>query len=332
MNTEFKTLCAEWGLGEVQEEPKEVTGGLLHKMYRVKTDKGEYAVKWLNPDIMARPKAYKNMLDSEKIAEQFSTFIPLILAKRYHGSCLAEADGQYYFFYNWIEGASVFAPEITEVHCEQIGRLLGKLHAADIFVEGVEKQTDVRQRYDWEFMVLKAKEQNEESYTLLEEHLEDMRRWDEKAVVCQKEVLKKQVISHRDLDPKNVMWSERKPYLIDWEAAGYTNPYSELIEVLRYWISDEEGNYSKEKFEIMIKAYTENCRIADVNWEMILSYSLDGMLGWLWYSIRRMLGIEGSSKADREEGRQQVEGTIKELLKYELQMKQIKQWLEEWVS
>ena len=65
-----------------------------------------------------------------------------------------------------------------------------------------------------------------------------------------------QVISHRDLDPKNVMWKEKNPYIIDWEAAGYVNPYQELVEVLNYWIVDAEGTYDYGMFQALIKAYT----------------------------------------------------------------------------
>ena len=35
------------------------------------------------------------------------------------------------------------------------------------------------------------------------------------------------------------MWKNDVPYIIDWEAAGYINPYEELIQVLNYWIVDE---------------------------------------------------------------------------------------------
>ena len=48
------------------------------------------------------------------------------------------------------------------------------------------------------------------------------------------------VISHRDLDPKNVMWNGSEPLVIDWEAAGYVNPYQEFLEVLNYWADDGE--------------------------------------------------------------------------------------------
>lgn len=50
-------------LGEVIGEPVEVKGGLLHKMFRVCTLSGSYAVKVLNSEIMKRPTALKNIMD-----------------------------------------------------------------------------------------------------------------------------------------------------------------------------------------------------------------------------------------------------------------------------
>ena len=35
-------LCIKYALGKIIEEPKLVTGGLMHKMYHVSTDQGEY--------------------------------------------------------------------------------------------------------------------------------------------------------------------------------------------------------------------------------------------------------------------------------------------------
>lgn len=125
------------------------------------------------------------------------------------------------------------------------------------------------------------------------------------------------------------MWKEDKLYLIDWESAGFVNPYQELLEVLNYWITDEDGKYNKEKFTALIQAYTENMDIFDVNWEVVLHCSFDGMLGWLEYSVKRALGMEGTE--ERKEGMQQTQGTIYELKKYEAQITQLKEWIDEYV-
>ena len=58
-----------------------------------------------------------------------------------------------------------------------------------------------------------------------------------------------------------------------------------------------------------------------------MACSFDGMLGWLEYSIKRALGMEGSEAKDRQEGMQQTKGTILELKKYENQIEQLKEWM-----
>lgn len=53
-------------LGQVIENAIRVNGGLSHRMYKVVTDKGIYAVKELNKGIMKRKEAYSNFVFSEK--------------------------------------------------------------------------------------------------------------------------------------------------------------------------------------------------------------------------------------------------------------------------
>lgn len=48
----------------------------------------------------------------------------------------------------------------------------------------------------------------------------------------------KQIISHRNLDSKNVLWKEGIPYIIDWESTEYINPAIELIDVATNWSRD----------------------------------------------------------------------------------------------
>ncbi len=43
------------------------------------------------------------------------------------------------------------------------------------------------------------------------------------------------MISHTDLDRKNVIWQKNVPFIIDWEASGYINPTIELIQVA--WVN-----------------------------------------------------------------------------------------------
>ena len=56
----FEKIVRELGLGNLISTPSRIYGGLTHKMYSVETDKGHYAVKILNENIMKRPTAIEN--------------------------------------------------------------------------------------------------------------------------------------------------------------------------------------------------------------------------------------------------------------------------------
>ena len=55
------------------------------------------------------------------------------------------------------------------------------------------------------------------------------------------------------------------------------------------------------------------------------------MLGWLEYNLKRALGLEGTGENDQQEGIRQTIGTISELKKYENQIGQLKDWIDEFV-
>ena len=292
----IEKLCQSYHLGKLKGEPEMITGGLMHRMYHVSTDQGEYAVKLLNPDIMKRPEALQNMINSETVSNALKDVVPLVAAKCFDGKCIIELDGSFYVIFDWIEGKSNFVPDILEHHCAQVGRVLGKIHTANIKVDSIEKNHGIRGEYDWKMLFEKAKQCNAECCSVLQENLVDIMRWDNHVVSALSEVSQDQVISHRDLDPKNIMWNNDELYIIDWEAAGYVNPFQELD-------------------------------IGNVNWDAVMACSFDGMLGWLEYSIKRALGMEGSEAKDRQEGMQQTKGTILELKKYENQIEQLKEWM-----
>lgn len=335
MQKALEQLCMKYNLGLVLSEPKQVSGGLLHKMYHVVTNLGEYAVKVLNPEVMKRPDAMQNMIHTEKIADKLKDRVTLLAAIDFDGNNVLELGGSYFMVFDWQEGESVFATDITAEHCARIGKILGRIHVADIIVPGVEKRVEFRNLYDWETLLMKAKEQNAEYYNVLSENIPNLAKWDRCVLDSWQDVCKEQVISHRDLDPKNVMWQDDLPYVIDWESAGYVNPYQELIEVLNYWITGEDGKYDKKKFDALIQSYAVRKDIMHVNWKAVINSSFDGMLGWLEYNLKRALGLAGGKEndsVDRETGANQVIGTIKELKNFEAQSKKLYAWLIEFME
>lgn len=339
LSTILCALCEQYGLGTVQGEPLAVKGGLLHRMYRVTTDRGDYAVKLLNPDIMRRPQAMNHMISSERIAGQLArepwvlpAVAALTLADRQLLSLdVAEglswdSDRQYAFVYPWMEARSLFAPEIDISHCRRIGRILGQIHSAglDAGELGLPQEEEGRSPYDWQGYLALAKEQKASWLSVYEAMLPDLSRWDRAATESMKTVSSRQVVSHRDLDPKNVLWQGEQPYLIDWEAAGAVNPCQELLEVLNYWCDDADGRLDSSLCQALLEEYTCFMDLKDVDWTPVFAVSYDGMLGWLEYTLKKALGIE---KDEDAQGVGQMTGTYQELLRYEAQSGQLQQTL-----
>lgn len=348
MNTQkaLTYLCEKYTLGKIICEPRPVTGGLLHRMYHVTTDQGEYAIKLLNPDIMKRPEAMNNMINSERIAgsmaHEAGGAISAVAALKLRGqhllslepdydACLftesaTDANTQYAFAYPWLDAHSLFAPRIDVVHCRKIGRILGQIHHADLQLEGIEREEAGRLPYDWQSYLAMAREQQVPWLADYEAMLPNLFRWDRAATDAMESVTSFQVISHRDLDPKNVLWQESEPWVIDWEAAGYVNPYQELLEVLNYWGRDESGNYAPALCQALLQEYIPFMDLQNVDWKPVFACSYDGMLGWLEYTLKKSLGLEGDDQA-RMQGPGQLLATYRELRQYDAQAEILREML-----
>lgn len=328
---ELDKFADVFGLGRLIESPKEVQGGLLHKMYRVTTLQGTYAVKVLNSEIMKRTAALQNMMNSEKIAAKLSREISAVVSLVIHGNQVQELDGKYYMVYPWMEGVSFFPPEITKQHCEAIGDILGRIHLANVNVEGIVPEEDGPTMCDWESYLLMAEQkglQETEWCARYKKAIRDIDAWNKAACNAGKKLAANMVISHRDLDPKNVMWNGAEPYIIDWEAAGYVNPYQELLEVINYWADDGKGIIQKEHFDAIITTYKKYMNLERIDWDTVFAGSFTGMLGWLEYSLKRAMGLEAADVEEIQSGEQQVKRTLDDLYAYQAKVGLLQEWLQ----
>lgn len=320
-------MCHHYDLGTLKSSPVPVTGGLLHRMFHVSTGKGGYAVKVLNPEIMVRPQALSNTILSEQIARQLADIIPASTARLIGGRAVLTFADRTFMLFDWLDGRSILPPLITTVHCEAIGRILGLIHQADITVEGVRRQPADRPPYDWTFYQSEAAKQQANWLPLLQESMHRLTRWDQRSIDGKQAISDDQVISHRDLDPKNVLWQDDQPWLIDWEAAGYINPRQELVEVINYWTVSPDGQYDPDRLNALYQAYVQSVDCQGVSWEPIFNCGYENMLGWLNYCLKLALGIEGSTLQDRQRGKEQIQQTLKDLGDYESRSDNLLQWL-----
>jgi Ser/Thr protein kinase RdoA (MazF antagonist) len=279
---DFEDLCQTSLLGELVNRPKSISGGLLHRMYAIETTKGKYAVKLLNPNIMIRPTAMQNYINSEKISNFVSNKIPALPAKKINGDFIQKINGQLYLVFNWVEGKSLKQDEIDKSHCEKIGGILANIHKTDFSELGItNERADNGQLIDWDYYSQKGEEEGSEWVEVLLENLDNLKDWNSSVTESSEFLSSNMVISHRDLDPKNVMWTFHNPVLIDWESAGFINPIQDLIETAIYWSKNEKREIHKQRFFSFVSGYKKKYGELHADWRMVLVNGFLGKLGGL---------------------------------------------------
>ena len=138
--------------------------------------------------------------------------------------------------------------------------------------------------------------------SLLKQNNDLLYEVNEKSIKALKYANKNLIISHTDLDRKNVMWQGYKPFIIDWEASGYINPTIELIQVAWYWSGGDVENLDYNIFEILIKIYKKHYKgNIDKKAKQLVYADNYGGLGWLNYNLKRLLCIENNYEQDEIE-------------------------------
>lgn len=325
---DFEGICKQSFLGELLIPPEPICGGLLHRMYTVETTKGKYAIKLLNPQIMIRTTAMQNYINSEKVATLILKNVPALPAKKINGDSLLKINNQFYLVFDWVEGEIRKDDEINNAHCEKIGKILTGIHKTDFSELDIANAALENDRLiDWNYYLVRGKEEHLEWYKLFFKNYEDLKRWNAPANEASKILSTTTVISHRDLDPKNVMWNHNKPLLIDWESAGYINPMQDLIETAIYWSKDEQGKLNKSRFSSFISGYKKKFGALHANWENVLATRFLGKLGWLEYNLKRSLRLECTDEEDQKLGTDQVTTTLNEIHLYAETIPKLLNWL-----
>lgn len=329
-NLRFEPLCSALGLGELTAIPEIINGGLLHRMFSVQTGSGHYAVKALNPQIMERPTARDNYIQAEKFVHLASRHVPAQPAKIINGAFMQELGGQYYLIFDWIDGSSLKGADLDTAHCAKMGVILADIHNTDctLLMDSCATAGDLAET-DWMFYLEKGKGVYAEWLNLMEDYLERLTEWSQRAKRSFHLLSSEMVWSHRDLEPKNVMWAEGNPVVIDWESAGAINPKHDLLETAIYWSIDEDGQVNRHKFMAFIQGYLQRNGNVQADWRAVLELGYLSKLDWLEYSLKRSLWIECTDQAEQEMGTEHVTGTIQALNQYAERVAEIEGWMME---
>jgi len=301
-------------LGTLTVSIKNVTGGFMHKMYRLETEAGIYAVKLLNPVIMTRPDVFKNYENAERLEKKLQeNDIPIVPALELNGKKMHCINNQYFYIFDWIAGCTLAADEIQKEHCEIIGAILARIH-------NIERSKNSLQRndlnIDWDFYIELAREKCPEILELLKVNKELLYKSQADGNAAHKRISGTTVISNGDMDSKNVLWIGCEPKIIDLECLGYGNPYTELFQLALCWSGYEQCAINYDLLKAFIKAYTKEWGKVGADWEDIYKSNF-GKLEWLEYNVKRALMLECGSHEERQLGIEQVKETMSHIIYYD---------------
>jgi len=293
---------------------KRVTGGLMHKMYRLETNAGIYAVKLLNHAIMTRPDAFKNYETAERLEKRLQeNDIPIVPALEFDGKKMQCINNRHFYIFEWIAGYTLTTDEIKKEHCEIIGTILARIHKIE---RGKKSLLKNGLNIDWDFYIEPAREKCPEVLDLLKANKELLYKSQAEGNAALRRIPNITVISNGDMDSKNVLWVGNKPKIIDLECLGYGNPYTEVFQLALCWSGYEHRAINYDLLKAFIKAYTQEWGTVDTDWEDIYKSNF-GKLEWLEYNIKRALMLECGSQEEKQLGVEQVEETMSHIVYYD---------------
>lgn len=314
----FEKIEEKYGI-KLKKPPVPLTGGFMHKMYRLETEQGDYALKLLNKFVMQRKDAMENYAEAERLElllEQNS--IPVLPALSFDGRKMQEAGGEYFYLFEYFDGKTLPGEDITEYHCTEMGKVLAKIHNID------KKTTDKpfeKMNIRWEFYLEKLEKAEPHLYKLLKENYKLIIESQNNGNRARKNLPAISAVCHNDMDPKNVLWNGKNYRIIDLECLSYNDPFMELFELALCWSGYEDCSVDLCLFQSFLRGYAASGGELPADWETLYDCN-NGRLEWLEYSIKRVLGIECGDD-ERDIGIQQTEETIRHIIYYSDMRKQI---------
>ncbi|MBA2677987.1 MAG: aminoglycoside phosphotransferase family protein [Ktedonobacteraceae bacterium] len=325
-------LCVLCDLGELLADPQAVTGGMLHRMWRLNTTRGLFAVKQLNPAIMRKPNIQHEYRVSEAVAQAMAKQgIPAVAALQCAGGLLQEVDGAFLLAYPWIDGEILSSAPVEPDRARQIGITLAHMHMLSLSLPEVAPlEWKHFHSDDWDILTFQAADVGLPWVHSVRAVLPMLLQWTQSYEDAGEKLMQQLVVSQRDLDQKNVIWqTPTAPKIIDWEAAGLINPAMELIGVALSWSGFVVGAPDKEIFTTLIDAYKQAGGTIQNTGLDALHGLLGTWLGWLLFNMRRSLGESITSEDERRLGIRETINTLAILRSLATHTEEWAQWLDE---
>ncbi|WP_433323289.1 phosphotransferase family protein [Spirillospora sp. CA-294931] len=190
-----------------------VHGGFANRMYRLDTDQGSFAVKELN--LLDRRWAYRvqDVFSFERAA--FAAGIPM------PEPISADHDT---LVHRWVEAEKMPEAPVSAAYAVEIGEILARIHALDVAWTPVPIEEPAPR--DWAELAGRAAATGQPWADELAAHVETFLAIAHFVDTCQRPG--PVVLTHRDIQPWNLLARAGRPVVLDWELSGMLDLSGEL--------------------------------------------------------------------------------------------------------
>ena len=183
-----------------------------HRMYRLDTDQGSFAVKALTLD---RDSAFRHADVFRLEQAAFAAGIPMPEP--------ISADAEV-LVHRWVDGQTMPEAPVSQAFAFEIGEILANIHALD--VTGTDESVEPVTARDWPELAERAAATGQPWADVLASTVDAFLAIAEFVDTCERPG--PVVLTHRDIHPWNLLARHGRPVVLDWEISGTLELASEL--------------------------------------------------------------------------------------------------------
>ncbi|TDE97315.1 aminoglycoside phosphotransferase [Occultella glacieicola] len=190
-----------------------IHGGFANRMFRLDTDQGSFALKQLN--VVDRRWSYRvaDVFRFEQAA--FAAGVPM------PEPISAEHD---MLVHRWVDGEKLPEAPVSVAQASEVGAILARIHALD--VEWTDTSIEEPTPRDWPELAERATATGVPWADDLTAHVETFLAIADFVDTCERPG--PVVLTHKDIQPWNLLSRAGRPVLLDWELSGMLDLAGEL--------------------------------------------------------------------------------------------------------
>ncbi|MDE8585984.1 phosphotransferase family protein [Arthrobacter sp. NQ4] len=261
-----------------------VHGGFANRMYRLDTDDGSFAVKELNLVDRRWPYRIKDVLRFERAA--FAAGIPMPEPISANHNTLV---------HRWVDGGKAEAP-VSASYAFEIGEILARIHSLDVGWSDalIEEQAS----RDWAELAVQAAATGQPWAAELASQVETFLAIARFVDTCNRPG--PVVLTHRDIQPWNLLAREGRPVVLDWELSGMLDLSGELgSTALSLAKGPGVDDIRPAIFRSVLDGYVAGGGTLPPQGPSWFAFIIGGWLGHTrWNILRCLAGVEASTGPD----------------------------------